>query len=262
MSISDLVSIICTVISLGVTIWIAVMQKKQSNRMEEFEKRQDERDEKRYYDNLQSQATSFISKYYRDKGLMPLCAIATMYDSSFPYDRKMYREYCCFSKEVQNEILKLCRLDLSVTDVNIYKICLEELNSLIKRYLPNDKNIFYDNGKYLERSLSRYSKEFVNPENDYQKHIPDILSSTFDDTHKNNKPIQQLIEYYDFGGCNEIEACQIATLTAKYIAIYGREDSVTDKNFGYPNDFLEESYLTMEDLFLSTLFELYINTLS
>ena len=174
----------------------------------------------------------------------------------------MYTEYCCLTKEVQNEILKRCGLDLRVIDVKIYEICLAELNSLIKRYFPNDSSMFYDNGKYLERCLTRNSKEIVNSESDYQMHILDTLSVAFNNTHQNSKPIQQLIEYYNFGGCSEIEACQIATLTAKYIAVYGREGSFTDENFGYPNDYLEESSLTMEDLFLSTLFELYINTLS
>lgn len=259
LSISDWISIICASISLGVTIWIAIIQKKQSKRMEEFEMRQDKRDQQRYQDNLQSQAISFISKYSYSRGLIPLCAIASMYNGLFPYNREMYRNYSCLTKELQNEILKYCGLDLRVTDVKIYEVCLNELNGIIKRYLPNDKNLFYNNGKYLERCLTNHSKEFVDSENDYQTHIPDVLSKSFDNCNQNIKPIQRLFDDYNFH--TEKEACQTATFIAKYIAIYGREDTVSDKNYGYPNDYLEDS-LTMEDLFLSTLFELYINTLS
>lgn len=45
MSISDWISIICAGVALIVTVIIAVLQIRQSNRMERFEKRQDKRDE-------------------------------------------------------------------------------------------------------------------------------------------------------------------------------------------------------------------------
>ena len=99
-SVSDWISIICAVVALIVTVVIAVFQIRQSNRMERFEKRQDKRDEERRQEGVKAQAVSFISKYYKDRGLIPLCAIATMYNDLFYYNREMYREFCCCTKEV------------------------------------------------------------------------------------------------------------------------------------------------------------------
>ena len=83
MSVSDWISIICAGVALIVTVIIAVLQIRQSNRMERFEKRQDKRDEQRHQESVKAQAVSFISKYYKDRGLIPLCAIATMYNDLF-----------------------------------------------------------------------------------------------------------------------------------------------------------------------------------
>lgn len=125
-SVSDWISIICAVVALIVTVIIAVLQIRQSNRMERFEKRQDKRDEQRHQESVKAQAVSFISKYYKDRGLIPLCAIATMYNDLFYYNREMYREFCCCTKEVQNRILEYCGLDLRVSEYSIYEKCFDD----------------------------------------------------------------------------------------------------------------------------------------
>ena len=157
MSISDWISIISAVVALTATIIIAILQIKQSNRMEKFEKRQDMRDEQRHQECVKSQAVSFISKYYKDRGLIPLCAIAAMYNDLFYYNREMYREFCCCTKEIQNRILEYCKLDLRVDNCNIYEMCLTAIENVMKKYFPNDKDVFYDGGKYFERSIEFYA---------------------------------------------------------------------------------------------------------
>lgn len=114
MSVSDWISIICAGVSLIVTIVIAVLQIRQSSRMNKFELRQDERDEQRHAESVKARAVSFLSKYYSNRGLIPLCAIAAMHNDLFYYSREMYREFCCMTLEVQNRILEYCRLDLRV----------------------------------------------------------------------------------------------------------------------------------------------------
>ena len=116
MIISDWINIICATISLVVTVIIAVLQIKQSNRMEKFERRQDAIEEERHAETVRAQAVSFVSKYYSDRGLIPLCAIAAMYNDLYYYSSEMYREYCCYTKEVQNKILEYCNLDLRITE--------------------------------------------------------------------------------------------------------------------------------------------------
>ena len=106
MSVSDWISIICAGVSLIVTIVIAVLQIRQSSRMNKFELRQDERDEQRHAESVKARAVSFLSKYYSNRGLIPLCAIAAMHNDLFYYSREMYREFCCMTLEVQNRILE------------------------------------------------------------------------------------------------------------------------------------------------------------
>ena len=260
MTVSDWISIICAGVALIVTVIIAVLQIRQSNRMEKFEKRQDKRDEERHQESVKAQAVSFISKYYKDRGLIPLCAIATMYNDLFYYNREMYREFCCCTKEVQNRILEYCDLDLRVSEYNIFEKCLVAIESVLKEHFPNDKSVFYDGGKYFERSIEFYAgKPIPHQEFEYQSHITDILANAFNSSNKNAMPIRQLSSEYDFGGCNEIEACQLVTVIAEFIAIYGNSHKNSDKNFGSPGGYDGEVIETMEDLFLLALFEIYIN---
>ncbi|WP_206215535.1 hypothetical protein [Luxibacter massiliensis] len=110
--------------------------------MERFEKRQDKCEEQRHQESVKAQAVSFISKYYKDRGLIPLCAIATMYNDLSYYNREMYREFCCCTKEVQNRILEYCDLDLRVSECNIYEKCLTAIESVVNKYFLMIKVFF------------------------------------------------------------------------------------------------------------------------
>ena len=262
MTVSDWISIICAGVALIVTVIIAVLQIRQSNRMEKFEKRQDERDEQRHQESVKAQAVSFISKYYKDRWLIPLCAIATMYNDLFYYNREMYREFCCCTKEVQNRILEYCDLDLRVSEYNIYEECLVAIESVLNKRFPDDKSVFYDGGKYFTRSLEYYAdKPIPHQEFEYQNHITDVLANAFNSNDKKATPIQQLSIEYNFESCEEIEACQLVTVIAEFSAIYGNKNKNIDKSYGSPGGYDGEVIETMEDLFLLALFEIYVNLL-
>ena len=62
MKCNEWAELICAVISLLVTAIIGMKQYCQSKRMEEFERRQDERDERRHAEGNKAQAVEFISK--------------------------------------------------------------------------------------------------------------------------------------------------------------------------------------------------------
>ena len=64
---NTLAEFICSAISLIATIVIAFMQIRQSKRMEEFERRQDKRDERRHAEGNRTKAVEFISRYYSDR---------------------------------------------------------------------------------------------------------------------------------------------------------------------------------------------------
>ena len=163
----------------------------------------------------------------------------------------------------------------------------------MKTYFPKDQDVlFYDNGKYLLYSLTKYAAELV-PLKDtpfpytpsyvreaehrtgrlaqfirdttskdtyclYNTPIDDILKIAFKDKNKNAQPIKELKDRYDFKYIDEIEACQFVTTLAKELAIYTKDPN-PNKGYGAPYDYTEcnKDTMSMEDLFLLTLFEIY-----
>lgn len=151
---NELAELICAFISLFVTVIIGKKQSCQSKRMEELERRQDERDERRHAEGNKAQAIEFISKHYADRGLIPLCAVAAMHNDLFHYSRKMYWEFCCLVPEVQNLILEFCNLDLRVRgEDDLFVRCITAVEAALRDRFPEDESVLYDDGKYVLRSL-------------------------------------------------------------------------------------------------------------
>lgn len=259
MNTSDWIGIICAAFSLVVTVIIAILQIKQSNRMEKFERRQDERDERRHAEEVKAQAVSFVSNYYDDRGLVPLCAMAVMYNDLFCYSRKMYRDFCCYTLEVQNKILEYCGFDLCISsEKDIFPQCVKRIDKIRRERFPKDINVFYGNGKYIERSLIRYGKESI-PNNDfsYVNNLTGILADAFNSNDTSAKPIETISKQYSFKSSSEIKACQMVTTIAEYIAVNENRLDECDKDYGSPGSYAGETIDTMEDLFLLSLFEMY-----
>lgn len=283
MSCSDWISIICAGFSLGVTMIIAGLQFWQSSRMNNFELRQDIRDENRHAESVKAQAVSFISKYYFDRGLIPLCAIAAMHNDLFYYSREMYREFCCLTFEVQNRILEYCKLDLRVKEVDgLFEKCIKEIEKVFHEFFPNDDSPFYERAKYVLQSLESYGNENIPVTRikyrpscmDTNTVVGKIFSSGFDGTstyeccitdvlrdiqreENSKKTLKELEEIYEVSGAYGIKTCQFLTTLARYLAIYGSKDLYSTKNYGTPGEYVDETIDTMEDLFLLSVFEMY-----
>ena len=274
--------LICAVISLLVTAIIGMKQYCQSKRMEEFERRQDERDERRHAEGNKAQAVDFISRHYSDRGLIPLCAVAAMHNDLFYYSREMYRSFCCLTPEVQNLILDYCNLDLRVRKENdLFNRCIAAIENALRDRFPKDEPAFYDNGKYVLRSLNRYAGEKIpavrighlpkcldafRPISDsrtpeYDLFIIEVLSRAFESQDASLTPISCLEKAYCFESSSEIEACRFASTVAFYAATYGSGDEVNDRDYGCPGGFDGERIETMEDLFLLAVFQIYTKLL-
>lgn len=282
---SDIVSIACTIAAAVVTVVVALFQYRQGKRMEEFERRADGRDERCREEKIKAQASSFIAKNHSNRGLIPLCAIAAMHDDSFCYSRAMYGEFCGFSREVQNRILIICGLDLRVERIDgLFDQCLGALEKVLRERFPNDSSPFYDNGKYLIRSLERYGGEeipvkhicycpkyyegclgglvsaYCEGMSEYHVLIDEVLSASFQLEEEKGCPIEELKQAYNFQESSEIDACQFVTTLAMLLALHASRDN-TDKQYGSPGSYSGETIDTMEDLFLLSLFEIYTNLL-
>lgn len=279
---NELAELACAFISLIATIVIAVMQICQSKRMEEFERRQDKRDERRHAEGNRTKAVEFISRYYSDRGLIPLCAVAAMHNDLFYYSREMYRSFCCLTPEVQNLILDYCNLDLRVRKENdLFNRCIAAIENALRDRFPKDEPAFYDNGKYVLRSLNRYAGEKIpavrighlpkcldafRPISDsrtpeYDLFIIEVLSRAFESQDASLTPISCLEKAYCFESSSEIEACRFASTVAFYAATYGSGDEVNDRDYGCPGGFDGERIETMEDLFLLAVFQIYTKLL-
>lgn len=282
MKFNEWAELICAVISLLVIAIIGMKQYCQSKRMEEFERREDERDERRHAEGNKAQAVEFISKYYTDRGLIPLCAVAAMYNDLFHYSRKMYWEFCCLVPEVQNLILKYCDLDLRVRKENdLFVRCIAAVEAALRDRFPKDEPAFYDDGKYVLRSLDRYAGEKIpavrignlpkcldayRPISDsrtpeYNLFIIEVLSRAFESQDASLTPISCLEKAYCFESSPEIEACRFASTVAFYAATYGSCDEANNRYYGCPGGFDGERIETMGDLFLLTVFQIYTKLL-
>lgn len=282
MKCNEWAELICAFISLLVTAIIGMKQYRQSKRMEEFERRQDERDERRHAEGNKAQAVEFISKYYSDRGLIPLCAVAAMHNDLFYYSLEMYRNFCCLVPEVQNLILKYCDLDLRVRrEDDLFVRCIAAVEAALRDRFPKDEPAFYDNGKYVLRSLDRYAGEKIpavrignlpkcldayRPISDsrtpeYDLFIIEVLSRAFESQDASLTPISCLEKAYCFESSPEIEACRFASTVAFYAATYGSCDEANNRYYGCPGGFDGERIETMEDLFLLTVFQIYTKLL-
>lgn len=279
---NELAELICAFISLFVTVIIGKKQSCQSKRMEELERRQDERDERRHAEGNKAQAIEFISKHYADRGLIPLCAVAAMHNDLFHYSRKMYWEFCCLVPEVQNLILEFCNLDLRVRgEDDLFVRCITAVEAALRDRFPEDESVLYDDGKYVLRSLERYAGErlpalrvdllpecldssFLPPDSctlEYDHLIRKVLSEAFESRDASFTPISHLKNEYQFESSSEIEACRFASTVAFYEATYGSGDEANNRYYGCPGGFDGERIETMEDLFLLTVFQIYTKLL-
>lgn len=279
---NTLAEFICSVISLIATIVIAAMQICQCKRLEEFERRQDERDERRHAEGNKAQAVEFISRYYSDRGLIPLCAVAAMHNDLFYYSREMYRSFCCLTPEVQNLILEYCNLDLQVRKENdLFNRCIAAIENALRDRFPKDESAFYDDGKYVLCSLNRYAGEKIpavrighlpkcldafRPISDsrtpeYDLFIIEVLYRAFESQDASLTPISCLEKAYRFDSSSDIEACRFATTVTFYAATYGSGDEANDRDYGCPGGFDGERIETMEDLFLLAVFQIYTKLL-
>lgn len=279
---NELTELICAFISLFVTVIIGKKQSCQSKRMEEFERRQDERDERRHAEENKARAIEFISKHYADRGLIPLCAVAAMHNDLFHYSRKMYWEFCCLVPEVQNLILEFCNLDLRVRgEDDLFVRCITAVKAALRDRFPEDESVLYDDGKYVLRSLERYAGErlpalrvdllpecldssFLPPDSctlEYDHLIRKVLSEAFESRDASFTPISHLKNEYQFESSSEIEACRFASTVAFYAATYGSGDEANNRYYGCPGGFDGERIETMEDLFLLTVFQIYTKLL-
>lgn len=268
LSVVDWVNLICAALSLFATILIGAWQIRQSCRMDKLEQRQVDIEKKRYEESVEIDTRRFLSKYSDFIGLLPLCAVAFVYDENRAYSRDMYSEFRLLSKDVRLKIFERCgwfMCDVETDD--FFGDCMKCLQRAFESFLPKDSfnSMFYERGKYIQRAILCYAKEDIpHSESEYENRLTDILVVPFRNDEWDNydsSVIDKIKVEFGFGTCDEIEACQIACLVARYIGAYSGQhfDNGFFVDYGSPGGWSHEKIETMEDLFLVALFEIWSN---
>lgn len=275
----DVIALVIAVLGIVVAIVIGSGQIYLANKMKDSETCQDNRDEKRRQDMIYSETTKFIQKYSSEGHdseilLLPYCIAAYKYNLTYPYRREIYREFCAMTEEVQNEVLKRQGIDLRSFRCNdYYDRLLCNLKDIIKVTFPGDLDIFYDNGKYLERALIHHGAKEVPKircsvdadekvicnlasEMDYAEHVTNLLTY-----HADEKPIKTLLyEPTSMGfpdSADEILVSYLCCVIARYVALYSEHESICE-NDGCALDY--SGIIFMEDEFLRALHELDLHS--
>lgn len=276
----DIISLAMSFTGIIVAFIVGICQIYLAKKMKDFETRQDTRDELRRQDEIYAKATYFIQKYSKNNQeseilLLSFCVSAYKYNPTFPYHRKIYREFCFLTEEVQNEILKRQEINLlSAKCKDFYSDILRIILKNNKICYPNDSDerLFHDDAKYLHRAILSHGSELI-PDylrcpidadgtlarqsssinamkasvNDmpFEEHITNLL-----DYHNNETPLSALLPYFQSN--SETIASYICCLIAKHTAIYNGIPNKTNESHEYPYDYIGQLY--MEDLFLDVLY--------
>lgn len=162
---------------------------------------------------------------------------------------------------------------------SFYDDTLSRLISIHSKEYPNDEDAFYDDGKYLERALTRHGStnlphitckpdlehaeigrhfpSFIHKDAmDYEGHITNLLAY-----HKDEQPVKQLLhEETSMGIPVDADADKLLTsylccILAKCIPLYQDNSSCFQANAEAPKAFNGKRY--MEDAFLDALSYIY-----
>lgn len=291
MNISDLVSIICAIVSavaaviaVGLSVFVYIQGRKHDRKI-------DERDELRHQDVITEKVNQFLYQHNADLPYLPLAYAAMLYDSDMIYTRPLYSILHTQSCEVQEAIAKKFGLSALTSEKNnIYEICYQKALELFEAVgaVDGGSSMMYDSGKYWYQTVERYSGDALIPDYfEVTDFVSEVLSgrcvtlsekksmplgeflrdtnpmySILDNEVETAKkePIQYIIRKLQLKSCKESRCCQCMCIIIYYLAMYARDfDSESNVSItGLADKWSEDTEKTAEDLFFRSLLEVYL----
>lgn len=287
MGASDIVSIICSILGVILAIVSVMITVFIYKRQTKLERDINQRDEKKYKLQIQSEARRFVQKYNESDEiqLLALCIIADKFNSSYPYKRQIYKDYCCLNDDVKIELLKIFHIDLKINELDendFYRKTLKIAEHNINELYPDQPNIFkeyFNNDAEYFRTILNLKDE---PEPDWsiakQKTVlgimdykfkncvtsvlaKDDLKVEFDDGNSFVPAEQKISDLFAIptsegtSYSSDLVHGYLLSLILEYSAVYNCREEKFENN-GYYRDFFAFNGRTMEDVFLETLFEI------
>lgn len=265
MSLVDFVSVVSAVLSLLASIIIAIVQYKQGKRMEDFSRKQDEKQQRVIAQSIKAKRDSFIMKYYNDDDeiyMLPLCWVSSIYDPAHAYHRKMYMEYNMLEEDVQNAICKYMHFNVVKPKTEreaFYSDCVEALEVAEHRNNVNNHHtsIYYENAKYLRRTFDRYGAKKLPIKLDIlERRLTDLLREYKENPRNCPDPLTAFLCEYNYYECEEQQACELCAVLSKWLAEFSPKEY--DDDYWVTGEYGYENIATMEDLFLCSLLCVYL----
>ena len=153
MTIAEIIQIIIGILSLLATIGVGFtiywLQLRHEKEIEGMEKKQRQKE-------LEEKAHIFLNENSNERVYLPWCIIAANLHRHENHTKKIYKNFCLCSIELQNEILKQAGFSLQMPEGQDWvDECFNKVNEDIKKYKLG-ANYLYDGAKYFHRGFSRY----------------------------------------------------------------------------------------------------------
>lgn len=280
MTCAEIVQVCLPIISLLVTGLLAVWQVFIAKRVERFEKRQDSRDELRYSNMVLSEAIKFIQRYntadVSELELLPLCAVASYYDSTFQYRRKIYNDFCILPKDVQFKVLELRSVESLEFSGDLYFAAASRIKDIASKKCITS-GLFMDNMDLIRGVFDTFipvdvprlhlvGGSFIPCDDKRFDHtwnvikLKDVFDRIATPIHFLLTEMLCIVETLDIENKDAVRehyTMYISFVIAEYLLWSELDDEVKEKR-RFSSVFMFRRELTMEDLFLRLLYESYL----
>lgn len=284
MALADIIQIIIGFLSLIATIVVSFsiywLQKRHEDEIRKIEENQKQRE-------FEEKAENFLFDNEDEKGYLPYCVIAANMHRHEKHNRKIYRDFCRCSLELQKEILKQAGFTISmITDKDWSDVCFDKLKYDIKKYQLG-QNVLYEGAKYFHRGFKRYRDRKLDFDKEYKQIIKPIYPSIACAFSKNGmvdigsyideyfdyvmetrnatvvqktiyKPIDYIWESQNLAYCEEVLVCEWTMILVKNIVI-NIHNRIIDKDEDdiWIENLTDAELDTLEDEYYEIMYWLY-----